>query len=182
MLVSLAAAAFAVAMYMGDVVLARGLAAAASGDEFQAAANFNTAFRLYPGNGRIMSEMGLTYIRAADRARRMKDSRAFAYHINRALSAFKRAAVAEPLEIEYQVYMANAYGGIGQYDKALKILTKVLDERPYLIPAHELAAEYLAAMNKKAEAIKHYEIILRVFPYSGEARAKMIDLQKGGGN
>lgn len=180
--ITMISAGYAVAMYAGDVFFLKGLVAGDSNNETVAAADFNTALRLYPANGRIMSEMGKDYYRWAGTAARRKDYKSSAYFIEEAIDAFERASLADPLEVEFRVFLANTYGTISRYDEALDITTKILQRRPYSVSANVLAADFLAAQGREGEAIKHYETILRILPASKGALGKMIDLQKGAGH
>ena len=162
--ITVVSAGFAVAMYVGDVYLVNALKAAAAGQESAAAADFNTAFALYPGNGRIMSEMGQAYTRWASGAAQQKDKKTFEYCNQKAIDSFSRASLAEPLEIDYRVFLANEYAYVGQRQRALEILDKVLEQRPYSVPGNLLKGQFLMEIGRKTEAVRYYENVLALVP------------------
>lgn len=151
-------AGLAVSMYIGDTYLVKGLVAT-SGNPAEAPANFQKAASLYPGNGRIMSELGQVYLRWAQDAVTRKDDNGFKTYISKAVESFEAAVASEYIEVDYQVFLANSYGYGGDYGKAVDLLDKVLARRPYSVPGHYLYAQFKDRMNQKPEAIAHYELV-----------------------
>lgn len=176
--VTVIGAGFAVSMYAGDVYLVNGLVAGAGGQVQLAESNLNTAFSLYPGNGRIMSEMGQMYSRWAGAAAQQKDQKSFSYFAQKAIESFKRANASEPLEIDYRVFLANSYGYTGQRQEALDILSKVIEQRPYSVPGNLLYGQFIAKDGKKAESVKYFETVLSVAPSQQSALSSLIAYYK----
>ena len=125
-----------------------------------------------------MSEVGQGYTQGARAAAQRKDDKASVFFMQQAIKAFERASLAEPPEVDYRVFLANAYGSIGQYDKAMEILEKVLEQRPYSLPGHLLYGQFLRAVGRKSEAVKQYEAAVLVAPDSPDALAYLVTLER----
>ena len=157
-------AGLAVSMYVSDIYLVNGLVAAAGGNEPLASSNMNTAAALYPNNGRIMSELGQAYVRWAGAAAQQNNDKSFQYFTGKALESFTRATQAEPIEVDYRVFLANEYGYTGRSDKAIEILNGVLAQRPYSVPGNYLYGQFLDRGGRVREAIKYYELVVEIAP------------------
>ena len=181
-LVTLVSVFIAFSMYAGDVYFVKALRSSSSNQRDLAVSQFNTAARLYPGNGRIMSQLGQTYSRWASMARQQQDNNGFTFYGNQAIIAFKRAQEAEPLEVDYQVFLANSLGFMGQSSEAIEVLEKVLAYRPHSLPAHLLTGIYKEHINEDKDAIKHYEKVLYISPSHPEALKRIVEVYKRLGN
>ncbi|MDP1808327.1 MAG: O-antigen ligase family protein [Actinomycetota bacterium] len=181
--VTVVIAGFAVAMYLGDVYLIKGLRSAAGGQEQLALGNLNTAISLYPGNGRIMSELGQAYMRWASGAVQQRDKKTFTYSSQKAIESFRRASLAEPPEVDYRVFLANSYSYVGQTQEAFKILDEILlKQRPYSLPANLLYGQLLTDEKRKAEAVKYYKTALSLASATQPALSALADYYKEIGN
>lgn len=173
--ITVVSAGLAAAMYAGDVYYVAGLRAVGGSQEAAAAEYFNKAASLYPGNGRIMSDQGQAYMRWASGAAEQKQDKVFAYCVQKAIESFTRATLAEPREVDYQVFLANAYSFAGRRQDAFDTLDKVLEQRPYSVPGHLLYGQFLSVAGKKAAAVPHYKKILEVAPSQEIALSALAD-------
>ena len=181
-LVTLASALISASMYAGDIYFVKALRSSGGYDRDLAVSQFNTAARLYPGNGRVLSQLGQTYARWASSAMQQQDQKSFEFYGKQAVSAFERAQQAEPLEVDYQVFLANSLGLLGKNDEALSTLDKVLKYRPHSLPAHLLTGMYKERLDKDKEAIEHYKKVLDISPTHAEALKRIVDVYKKTGN
>ncbi len=163
LLVSLAIAGFSVAMYVGDIYFVQGLKAQGR-NVAESHAYMDKARRLYPGNGRVPSRLGQIYLNWANQAINAKNTEQFQLAIDRSIESFKIAVEAEPLEADYKVFLANAYGNQGKLDEAISVLEEVIDRRPYTVPGNYLAGQFKERANRKQEAIAHYELAYELSP------------------
>ncbi len=162
-LVSLMIAGFSVAMYIGDIYFVQGLKSQVrSINETQS--YMDKAISLYPGNGRVPSRLGQVYLNGANQAINAKNSEQFTLYINKSIESFNRAVAAEPLEADYKVFLANAYGNQGKLDEAIQVLEEVIERRPYSVPGNYLAGQFKQRANRKKEAIAHYELSYELSP------------------
>jgi O-antigen ligase len=180
-LVSLVIAGYAVTMYAGDIYFVKGLKNQRQ-DLSVTEHYMNRASSLYPGNGRIQSQLGQIYVMWAGQAAANKDGELYRIYTDKALDSFNRARQAEPIEIDYQVFLANLYGNKGEPDKALDILREVLNRRPYSVPGLFLAGQYYANRGSNQEAIDYLELAYELSPENMDVSASLAQLYEKVGN
>ncbi|HEB12060.1 MAG TPA: tetratricopeptide repeat protein [Actinobacteria bacterium] len=177
-LITLASALISASMYAGDIYFVKALRSESRYEGDLAVSQFNTAARLYPGNGRIMAQLGQTYVRWSSEAVQRQDDESFELHANQAVNAFTRAQQAEPLEVDYQVFTANSLGLLGRNNEALEVLDKALKYRPYSLPANLLKGRYKERLGQDKEAIKYYKKALDISPRHPEALKNIAEIYK----
>jgi O-antigen ligase/Flp pilus assembly protein TadD len=179
LVVTLFGAVAATAMYAGDIYFRKGLVAPSA----QASHSYlSSAISLYPGNGRIMAQQGQRYLKLADLARANQDQAGYQKAANRALAAFELAAKAEPLEIDYQLDLANAHLYLGNIDQAIALLDRVIERRPYSVAAHFLLGQIKERRGQKIEAIEHYETMFALAPKAMDVSSRLAALYKETGD
>lgn len=174
-------AAVSVAMYASDIYFVSGLRSEGVSVQ-QTEYYMNKSMALYPGNGRIASQMGQMYMGWANQAIQAEKAQDFQYLIGKATESFERARDAEPLEIDYAVFLANVNGNRGQVEQGLAILEDVTQRRPYSVPGHYLTAQFLVKMDRKEEAADHYELVYELAPGYMDVPSLLADLYKDIGN
>ncbi len=180
-LVTMVSTGIAVSMYAGDVYFVKALRSSYGNQRELAISQFNTAASLYPGNGRVLSNLGQTYTKWASAAMQAKDSKNFDFYANQAVSTFERARASEPPEVDYQIFLANAHGHLSQNDKALEILKEIIEYRPHSVPGNLLSGMFKERVNKKEEAIEHYKKVIAVAPTHKDALTRLIQALKDTG-
>jgi O-antigen ligase len=166
--VTLASAASATLMYVGDVYFLRGLT---TRDVENSRSQFASAAALYPGNGRIMAQLGQLHLRQAEMARTQGDAAGYTRYARQALDAFERASRVEPLEADYRIFLANAHLYLNENDRAIDVLEKIIERRAHSVPAHYLAGQTKSRLGRKIEAIEHHEKVLALAPMTPDISA-----------
>lgn len=88
-----------------------------------------------------------------------------------AVDAYQKSLALDPNNVDVRVDMGTCLRGIGQSDKALAEYRKAMKINPNHLNAHRNAGVVLAFdLNKPAEAIKEFEIYLKLSPGAPDAQ------------
>ena len=108
--------------------------------------------RQYPDNAGVLKKLGVVY-----QKQRLHE---------KALEAFKAAALRRPDDVDLQLAVASIYAGLGDPAMALEHLERVLALHPAQQRAHEGKGAVLATMGRYGEAVKAFEQGLSYDPHN----------------